>query len=673
MGQLLTPGFSSIFDRNATLDVSVSGYGVYTFDWQASNPPCATLTNSITVTFEQDPTNPDAGPDDTTVCNSLNYTMQGNTLTVGTGTWSKVSGPGGAITFTDPTDPNDNITLPTYGTFVLRWTATNGTICPDETDDVTISAFQTPTVANAGTDSVHCGLSINLYGNTATVGQGTWTSVGGPGVSTIVSPNDPNSQVNVSIAGVNYRYRWTIENGNCPSTTDVVRIDFGPPADPADAGPNDSVCASDQITLNANDPTPAPSLGTGTWTVIDGPAGFVVGVNTFLSNVNDHNAILSWDTTSAIGNGPFKYTLVWTVTKVSCPTTTDTVEVFNFPKPTTAFVTGANPRVTCALTETLTANPLTEGHGTWTQVAGPGTSTFVDDTLSTTNVTVTVSGFYRYKWEVISGPCSPPTRDTLDVDFTSPTPSAAGNDTSVCSAFDTLNANTPTVGTGTWTVVAQPGGGTFNFDDVNKPNARFDLTNGVYGTWTLRWTISNAGCTDQVDEVDITFFEDPTAPLAGGDFAVCANATNMAANTITVGTGRWKQVSGPGTATIANINLETSLITAAAFTDSATYEFEWASFNGVCDTLRDTVQVIFYETPTNPAAGTDIEVCATNTNLAGNTITVGVGTWTQVTGPATLTITSPNSPTSAINISGFTLDSDNILNRMVKHQRKLPS
>ncbi len=661
-GPVANPGLSSIFDRNATLNVSTSGYGVYTFDWTANNPPCAQKTNEVVITFEQDPTTPNAGPDDTTVCNSLNYTLAGNSIGVGTGTWTKVSGPVGAVTFApNANDPTATATLPTYGTFVLRWTATNGTICADQTDDVTISAFQTPTVSVAGIDSTHCGLNINLYGNTPTVGQGMWTHESGPGPVVFVDATDPNTLVTVPNATV-YRFRWTISNGNCPDSFDDVFITFGPPADVANAGPDDSVCASEQITLGANDPTPAPSLGTGTWTIINGPAGYVLGANTFISNVNDHNAVLSWDTLSAIGNGPFSYTLVWTVTKVSCPTTTDTVVVWNYPKPTSAVVTGLNPRVTCALTQSISANPLAEGHGQWTQVSGPGISTFVDDTLATTNVTVSQSGYYRYKWEVVSGPCSPPSRDTLDVDFTSPTPSAAGNDTSTCAFFDTLNANTPTVGSGTWTVVGQPVGGTLSFDDVNKPNARTDLSGAiVYGTYTLRWTITNAGCTDEVDEVDITFFEDPTVPNAGTDIFVCANSTNMAANAITIGTGRWKQVSGPASIVIGNVNLETSLMTAPAFSDSAVYELEWASFNGVCDTLRDTVQVTFYESPTNPNAGTDIAVCATSTNLAGNAITVGIGTWTQVSGPPTLTITSPNSETSAINISGFTLDSDTFL------------
>ncbi len=654
-GPAANPGFSSVFDRNATLDVSTSGYGVYTFDWTASNPPCATETNEIVVTFEQDPTNPDAGPDDTTVCNSLNYTMQGNAITVGTGTWSKVSGPGGAITFPDANDENTTITLPTYGTFVLRWTASNGTICPDETDDVTITAFQTPTVANAGNDSTHCGLNINLYGNTPTVGQGLWQWTGGPAGTVFADDTDPNTLATVPTATV-YQYTWNISNGNCPTSSDPILITYGPPADNANAGVDDSVCSSEQITLNANDPTPAPSLGTGTWTIIDGPAGYVLGGNTFISNINDENAVLSWDTTSAIGNGPFSYTLVWTVTKTSCPTTTDTVKVWNFPNPTTATVTGANPRITCALTETLTANPLLEGHGTWTQVAGPGVSTFVDDTMNTTNVTVSQSGYYRYMWEVVSGPCSPPSRDTLDVDFTSPTPSVAGNDTAVCRNFDTLNANTPTVGTGTWSAVPAVG---VTFDNVNDPNA--EVTVVTFGTYRLYWTISAGGCTSSIDSLDIRFDEVPTAPAAGIDTSVCQNNITMYANAPAVGTGRWRQISGTGSLTIANVNLPNTLVTAPAFSISSTFELEWATFEGVCDTLRDTIQVTFFESPTNPAAGTDFEVCSNATNLAGNAITVGTGTWTQVSGPSVLTISSPNSETSAINIGAFVNDSDTFL------------
>ncbi len=641
--------FSNTLSRNSTFS---GNFGTHTLEWRIDNGSCPDEVDQVLITFEEAPTAANAGPDDTTVCNDLTYVLQGNNPTVGTGTWTKISGPAGAVTFApDANTFNATATFPQYTTgsqsYRLRWTISTGTgICPDETDVVRIRVFETPTVASVGPNFTLCGLTTNLNGNTATVGQGTWTRQFGPGTASFVDENDPTTSVTVSTSGF-YRFRWTIENGNCAPTFAIVDVQFDPPPTTPNAGPDDSICNVLTYMLQGNNIT----NGDGGW-IQSGGAPVV-----FAPDTTDRNATVTFP-----ADGTYEF--VWaSFLPPACATLYDTVviRVFQFPSP--ASIVTADPTSTCNLTGIpISAVSPAIGFGQWYQISGPGTLTIADSVNNNTTVDAPVSGTYEILWEVTNGNCSPPQRDTLTLILESPTPSVAGNDTSVCAAFDTLNANTPSVGTGTWSVIAQPGGGTFTFDDANKPNARFDLTNGVFGAYTLRWTISNAGCTDETDDVIVTFFDNPTPASVIADFQICADTAQLGAVTPTVGTGQWQLITGTGPVSYnPNANDPNAIVSVPPISDFEVYEFEWTTSNGVCLDSKDTLEVTFFEISTTPAAGADFEVCNTSTNLAGNAITVGTGQWNPVSGPGPITITTPASATTNINIPGFVNDSDTFL------------
>lgn len=91
-----------------------------------------------------------------------------------------------------------------------------------------------------------------------------------------------------------------------------------------------------------------------------------------------------------------------------------------------------------------------------------------------------------------------------------PTTASAGADQSLCGASSTtLEANTPIIGTGLWSVVSGTGG---SFVAPTIPNSEFNGTNGT--TYTLRWTISNGQCSSS-DDVSIAF---PLLPIQPGLF-----------------------------------------------------------------------------------------------------------------------------------------------------------
>ncbi|UPT67191.1 MAG: hypothetical protein M0D57_00365 [Sphingobacteriales bacterium JAD_PAG50586_3] len=104
-----------------------------------------------------------------------------------------------------------------------------------------------------------------------------------------------------------------------------------------------------------------------------------------------------------------------------------------------------------------------------------------------------------------------------------PTTAAAGADQVKCNTTTaTLAANTPTSGTGAWSVVSGSGG---SFNNASSPTATFT---GVMGnTYTLRWTISTTtGCSPSTDDVIITLNAPPVATFSYTQSPICKNASN---------------------------------------------------------------------------------------------------------------------------------------------------
>src|SRR5207245_1261180 len=143
----------------------------------------------------------------------------------------------------------------------------------------------------------------------------------------------------------------------------------------------------------------------------------------------------------------------------------------------------------------LAGNTPSAGSGAWTVIAGSATVT--TPSSPTSGVTGLTVGANTFVWTVTSGSC-PTSSDTVTITRDqSPTTANAGSDQTVCATTATLAGNTPTVGSGAWTVIA--GSAT-----VTTPS---DPTSGVtgltVGTNTFVWTISNASCPPSRDTVTI--------------------------------------------------------------------------------------------------------------------------------------------------------------------------
>ena len=104
-----------------------------------------------------------------------------------------------------------------------------------------------------------------------------------------------------------------------------------------------------------------------------------------------------------------------------------------------------------------------------------------------------------------------------------PTTSNAGVDQSGNSTSYTLSANTPTVGTGAWSIISGPNTSLTQFSNVSNPLATFSPS--ASGTYVLNWTITNGSCTSS-DQVAITPCINNL--ITNGDFNNAGGGFNLA-------------------------------------------------------------------------------------------------------------------------------------------------
>jgi len=478
-------------------------------------------------------------------------------------------------------------------------------------DTITVSAAGV--TADAGTDQTLCNTTTaTLGGNNPSPGTGLWTVISGG--ATVTDPANPASGVSALAAGVN-TFRWTITNAPCSPSTDDVSIIVKAPLT-ADAGPDQNLCNTTMAVLAGNNPSP----GTGMWTV-------VAGGGTVDDPANRNSTV------SKLGTGA--NTFRWTVTNSPCASSSDDVTINVSALPSTSNA-GADQTLCNVTTSKLDGNVPLVGSGKWTVVTGGATVDTPTDAKSTvSNLAVGTNTFRWSIWTLLNPLCT--STDDITIIVKAPVPVAdAGPDQNVCNTTTaTVSGNSPSPGTGMWTVIA---GGASVTDPANAVSGVINLAPGAN---TFRWTISNPPCAGSIDDVTINV-QSATVADAGPDQSLCSvTAATLAGNTPSTGTGAWTKVSGSGTIT-------TAADPASGITGLTTGKsvFRWTITNGAC-VSTDDITITISAPATAADAGPDQNLCnATVATLAGNTASAGTSTWTKVSGNGT--ITTPGSPGSGL-------------------------
>ncbi|HEX2967521.1 MAG TPA: immunoglobulin domain-containing protein [Bacteroidales bacterium] len=569
--------FSNIADPKSNV-INLSR-GVNTFRWSVNNGGCVS-TDDVSVRNDL-PTNADAGVDAILVVD--NYTLAGNIPSVGTGQWTLISGSG---TITNPSLNNTTVTGLGIGDNIFRWTITNG-LCYSQ-DEVKVTNY-TPTSTDAGPNQVLCSDRTALTGTKPNYGTGQWSVVAGSG--TFTDPYKWDTEVFNIGKGVNI-YKWTINE--YVVTSDEVTITNNSPFT-ANAGIDQKLCMT-TATLAGNNPL----IGTGAWSVIGGSGS--------IDNTSLYNSIVQ-----NLGSG--SNTFRWTVTNGGC-SSFDEVNIIN-EQPTSAYA--GSDQVICMDSVSLYPNTPTVGKGEWSVLSG--SATFKDNKAYNL-----ARGDNRFAWTITNNTCSH--TDVVVITSNKPTTAYTGADKSVCVNNITLPGNTPTYGTGVWTILS--GAGTVQ----NVNNATSQVTDLAPGSNRFRWTITYNGCVS-FDEVAVSY--DFIAANAGTDQVLCLPSAILNATDAGIGNGQWSVVGGSGSANFVNANQSNTEVNGL---DRGMNMLRWTVTNAGCISSDDVV--ITNNSPSNSYAGSDRSVCGEEIYLNANSPLIGTGEWSILGGSAVISNTNVN-------------------------------
>lgn len=651
----------------------------YTFTWTVSKTTgTSTCTSTASVVITNLGTQTVKAGDEikrscynVTTSAQLSGSFAGTNATYGQSVlWTVVSGPS-VPTFNSTTIRNPNVTNLIAGTYVFRYTVTGP--CKSGTDLVSvIVAPATQNIVNAGGGTqTYCDnrTTVLLTGPKALYNGETvmWSKGTGAAATTITNPTS-NSTTVTGLSGANgtsASFTYTITNANtgCVSTG-TYKIEYKAPPTIAisNISPVLITCGTTQVAINYT-----VGNGTGTeYALISAPTGSgrqsqMGGLNNYVGAPSSGTMLTGFD---KIGTYVLRYRRNTDNGNGGCSDAYTDVTVVASSAPTAANA-GTNQVLACNVFNTnLAGNIPTVGIGKWSQVSGPNTANIVNPFLNNTAINGLISGKYTFRW-IISGGDGACSNEQRDVDVTvssqTPTASVVGSNAIVCNSTPIyLTGNTPDLNeTGKWTVTTggNPATGiVFTPNDTTPSAAATGLASNT--TYTFTWTITN-NCSVAfpalVAPASYTITTSSTAGAkqanAGADRCLASGTPSfsLAGNAPTgTETGTWTKISGPN-ATFVNANLAT---TAVNITGNGTYVFQWELKNNGCTPTTDQVTITVSGAATAANAGTNRDICGTSVTLAGNTPTVGIGTWTQTEGAGGAVITNVNDP--ATTVTGLT-------------------
>ncbi|MBN2683087.1 MAG: gliding motility-associated C-terminal domain-containing protein [Bacteroidales bacterium] len=627
-------------------DVTVDGYGTFTFTWTEVNNGSAACTSSdnVTITFLEEPS-VYAGLDDEQ-CGNV-YLLDAGTLPGGTtGTWSSVPALG-AGSYGNISSPTTTVTIPGFsGTmpYEFTWTADNG-VCSNS-DDVKIIFYETP-APNAGANSTVCGSIFDLNA-TGVVGEGFWTveTTGGVPVYDVIfsDPSDPtnpyperepDAQANIALVATatTLVFTWSETNGMCTGNDDVqVTFTAGPYAY---AG-NDNFICGDSLQLYAD------TVGVGTlngfWTDEYGVNYWDNETGTSLGLANDPHAYVSIPASldDLYVDGIATLDFVWNMDNGGC-ISSDVVTMTFYQQPEA--MAGRDTFV-CGQTFTFQAvQSVDTSIGTWLKLSGPGTPIYTSTVFPSiptrdpnATVLVTEYGDYQFQWtEQNPNFSSCNTNDVINVKFVEvPTELDAGNDTAFCQTPDDqyiayLNA-TGGFGTGVWHSTVYLTG--YNYESQMNPSTQVISNHPGTETFCWRETVESGFSQPCVVEkcVDITFEPTPNVTLLSGDDWVCGpQYITINGHVIDADTAYWFDASHAGTQFINNtttnpINVNDTVQVGIyghhqIYLIAANY-VQIGSYTAACRDTAEVLNITFYEWPEPYVRATDT-ACGTCYNLVG--------------------------------------------------------
>ncbi|HTH55438.1 MAG TPA: hypothetical protein VL728_05290, partial [Cyclobacteriaceae bacterium] len=584
------------------IDLVASAPGPYTITYSFTNGTCPNTTTA-SVTINPLPTAPTGGA--VTVC--FDNSLHTGTATPGVGesiVWYTAAS-GGSITVAP-----SGTAAGTYSAFAAA--KNNATNCESATrTQVTVTINALPTITFTAGASTICAGNSSTYTTQAGQNNYVWNVTGGT-ITSGGAPTDNTATIQWTNSGsvtVNYT-----DGNTCTAATPTSKsvTVSATPTVAAAGGDQSNVCGTASLSGNT------PTTGTGSWGFA--PAGNVDGLG---------NIVTPSSPTSGFNGTPGQsYTLRWTISNGTCTPSTDDVVIAFDPTGVTPSAAGPDQSNCNNGAFTLAGNVPTSGTGQWTIVGSANGAAITAPATNNSTVTGLALGqSVTLRWSITNGASCTSTDDVVLSNNNNPTVASAGSDQGACGTSVTLAANTPTVGTGAWSIVTGTGG---SFVDATNPASVFNGTQG--NVYKLRWTISNGACAPSTADVNITLDQTPTTAAAGPDILNACGTIALSANNPSVGVGSWSITTNPDNlGSVANASSNVSNFNGSP---NVTYVLRWTISNGVCANSTDDVTIQYSPTgPSTANAGPDqTTICGTSATLSGNVPAVGTGQWNFASG-----------------------------------------
>jgi gliding motility-associated-like protein len=432
-------------------------------------------------------------------------------------------------------------------------------------------------------------------------------------------PEQPPFFLDRDVPG-SYTFYVTTFQGICESAPTQVDLEVYQAPEPALAGNDQTIC-HDTITLYANN----PSAGSGFWTT--------TSTANILSPADSATQVINLEF------GPNLFT--WTITNGPCNTSDDVI-IYSDRQPDAAdagsdqFLCDMNPAVLAA------TPPNYMGNGIWNVVFGSGS--FSDSTLPAALYSGAALDTNILIWRVSSryGACPVTSDSVLIASDRNPGVALAGADTLLCETNTLgLSGNVPlNNGTGIWR--AHGASGTF----ADSALAVTTFSGFNYGQTKISWNLTSRLeiCPVSSDTLFIQRDQNPGIANAGMDKAFClVTQDTLQGNLPVVGNGSWNVISNPSATppAFSPNNLVPDPLFSVNPGNEGLYQLEWQLINGTCIS-RDTVSIAFGVPVPQANAGNDTVACGYDYEMHGNSIALGQGTWTRLSGPGPVTFTPDN-------------------------------
>lgn len=174
------------------------------------------------------------------LCDNTTIMLVADNVTSGTGLWTVETGTAILNNQFAATTGANNLQ---YGQNTFIWTISSAA-CGETSDTLTVTVFEAPLPASTQDTIYNCdATTVDLTANPPSIGTGTWTSQTGITFSDINNPVTTASNLQI---GWNTIY-WTISNGNCPSTSDSVKVFTGSAAQIISPVNDTTICIGDNI------------------------------------------------------------------------------------------------------------------------------------------------------------------------------------------------------------------------------------------------------------------------------------------------------------------------------------------------------------------------------------------------------------------------------------------